>query len=465
MSGTSSTSSDLWGERSDICVYGCTGNFGSNVARLICELAVDTDTANDSGEEHTLTLLLGGRNPVKVQRVGDELLLHNAKKKLGDSKVAAKVRVLSHPKAVTVDDPDALADLARLTRVLVNCTKIISNENSQRSTARIAEACLKANTHYVDIATTLPAIAPVISCANSIPGSKSKLVPACGFDYAFFDVAAAKAEQALADMRGRSICNPKEIQMVLAILPGPQGFKWRVDSIGDYFEKEQLKKNGRTSAYIYEVPPLAEQPTVPFLSYCSPAGSMSIPWFLGRDVVRYFIHLRKPQTYSQIDARLALPRQPWRAAACGFYAVFLALVFYPLLRIAYWINFAWSQQLLLKAITILSFGFFTENIEEMTEAIHKVQAKLYITLTSIDTCNGQDVKLLYQVSAPSVYIEHECAAIAAMELAKDTKVDRTGILSPAQALTGTDFFQILQDRGFLKVSAEIVADASKGIGS
>lgn len=411
-------------DRADVCVYACTGKFGRNVARLVYELA-DANT----------TILLAGRDTAKVRAIREELLKQEQR---------SSIHVQAYDVAVPVENRDALIALASNTRVLANCIKVVDGQ--EQATACIAEACIDANTHYLDIATTLSAMAPVLS---STPSGTAKLVPGCGFDYAFFDVAVAQAEKALADIHGNAT-KPYNIKLVLAVRPGPLGFKWRVDSIDSYFKSERHAKQFKKAASI--APSLPEQPSVPLVSFCRPGLAWSIPWFVGRDAVRYFIFLREPHV-QQVDARLALPRKLWRAVACGLYGAFLAVVFYPPIALAYYGKFRWLQWVLLKTLPILSFGFFTENVAEMTQAIHDVRAELYITLMSTDSRNGRDFEFLFHVSAPSIYLEHECAAIATLELAKD-KGGTSGILTPAQALQDTDFWKRLQHLGHLQVRME-----------
>ena len=111
--------------------------------------------------------------------------------------------------------------------------------------------------------------------------------------------------------------------------------------------------------------------------------------------------------------------------------------------------------MLLKALPLLSFGFFTEDVVEMTRAIHDVGAELYITLMGVRSDSGNEFDFQFNVSAPSIYLEHECTALAALELAKD-KDDSCGVLSPAQALQDTDFWKRLKQIGHLRIHTEIV---------
>ena len=310
-------------DRADICVYACTGKFGSRVAHVICGALADDDDENTNNT--TTTLLLAGRNLAKVRALRDELLARIVVPR-ARAKVAS--RILVHPEAVPVENQDALDTLASRARVLVNCIKVIGVDAQQQEAATwIAMACLKASTHYVDIAVTLSAMAPIWACGqqqHADATSTAKLVPACGLDYAFFDVAVSRAEQAWADMYAAgtsTIASPKKMQVVLAILPGPLGFKWRVHSIDFFFRsekhsaKQQLHNNERragTAPVPRKLPPPSpppppQQTRTPLVTYCAPALAWSVPWFVGRDALRFLIWQRNPKI-QQLDARLALPR-------------------------------------------------------------------------------------------------------------------------------------------------------------
>ena len=131
------------------------------------------------------------------------------------------------------------------------------------------------------------------------------------------------------------------------------------------------------------------------------------------------------------------------------------MILYPLLALAYRANIAWLQWLLLKMLPIVSFGFFTEENEATERVVCEARAELYVTITSTNpkvSSNGEDdVEFLFQVSSPSLYLEHECAAIAAMELAIVKEGGPMGVLTPAQALEDTDFWKRLQQVGHLKI--------------
>ena len=201
----------------DICVYACTGKYGSRVAHLICELA--------ERDEQT-TLLLAGRNLDKVQALREELVSQARQGEQGN------VRVLVHPEAVDVDNTEALYAMASRAHVVANCVKL---EAHPRACTAVAEACSATGSHYLDVATTLTSMAPIFASTPS--SSESKLVPGCGFDYAFFDVAVDEALQALKSTHGEAV-SPEKLQLVLAVRPGPLGFKWLLDSVDSYFKVE-----------------------------------------------------------------------------------------------------------------------------------------------------------------------------------------------------------------------------------
>jgi short subunit dehydrogenase-like uncharacterized protein len=228
--------------KADICVYACTGHCGKNVARLICQ-------------HGDATLLLAGRNVDKVRAVYRELLTDQQ---------GSNCQLIMHPDPVSVDNDEALEDLTKRTRLLVNC---IDLQAHVRALTGVAEACVKTNTHYLDLVTTVEKMVPIFILENAC---SAIIVPGCGFDYAVPDVALALAEQVF---RKRYSEDPESVQLTLKLRTGALGMKWPLHVVERFFKESPAPIKAPPSKAETLLPPSLE---TAILSYSDPLSSWTI---------------------------------------------------------------------------------------------------------------------------------------------------------------------------------------------
>jgi hypothetical protein len=383
----------------DICVYACTGKTGCLVARRIVELA-DTPT----------TILLAGRNVSRVQELHKELLFSSQ-----------NVKVLAYPFSVNVDDGDALETLVSYARVVVNCVDVEAHVQAQ---FRVAKVCAKSGVHYLDLAERYWAASPLFALESS-----SRIVPACGFDYALPDVAVAQAEHIFQSKRHI----PHHVQVTLAIRTGPLGMKWPLQVMASYLQPDRQEK---------EPPSRVQRPATkstacgPLIAYSEPLSSWSIPWLLARDTMGFLLHQRG-WPFKNMDIRLALPQSLWRAVFLVFYGMLVALFLWPLIAVARAFQIKLLQKFILCILPTVSLGFFCNDEDLIWRASMAIRVHVAIMLSDD---KGND--LCYCVSGQSLkLLNSDCMALAALELAKMTGGESGGVLTPAQALDAdTDFW-------------------------
>jgi hypothetical protein len=263
-----------------ICVFGCTGSYGRHVAGLIAQY-----------KDPSTVLLLAGRNLARIRDICGHL-------------ISPTVRI--HPEPVAVENDEALRILASSARLLVNCVKV-----SSATATIVAQACLDAPTHYMDLAHTLSLLLPVFA----MPTSRSLLVPACGLDYALFDVAIVRATQP----------GVTHLQLVMALRPGPLDIRWTTRSVEQIlFESHSSTRPGHmTTSQL-------SRPKVPLLSYARRLKTWTIPWFMARDALDFLVHQREEPV--ALDIRIAVPL--WRGLVFMLHGIILVLTLLPFLFLA-----------------------------------------------------------------------------------------------------------------------------------
>jgi len=453
----------------DVCVFACTGECGRNVARQIVLLCGDGEHRRrhphrrrrrqhrDGGggdDDERLSVLLAGRNVEKVRAVHSDLLLSLIESAAEDKFVRLDV----HPEPVNVDDDEALRVLARKTYALVNCVDTLAHP---RALLGVAEACIAAGTHYADPAATLETIVPVyaLRTQQSSAGHKKKkcrIVPGCGFDYAFPDVALAQAERAF-----RSICDeePTKAQLTCKIKTGPLGVKWHRHIVERYFRHEDDDEANpvartRPSGQLKLEDILPPTPKAPVFAYSDLLSAWTVPWFKAKDAVR-FLHSRR--SLSEIDVRIALPGELWRAA---LYVAYASTVLVPVLALTVFAKVCrirLLQRLIIYASPTLSLGALTDDEDLRLRAADETRAELLVVIKSE---TDHDDGFFYHVSGPSPHhVNHLCLALAGLELSRisadddDRTSGRCGVLAPAQALSDTDFWTRLCGAAPLEVES------------
>lgn len=398
----------------DICVFACTGSSGGDVARGLVELA-DTPT----------TLLLAGRNVANVRFVQEELL-----KIQNDN-----VKIMVHSEAVDVSDDDALQALVLRARVVVNC---IAVDSHPRALEGMAEACAKAGVHYLDLATQREHFAPLFELK---PSGASRIIPACGFDYAFMDVAMSQAERAFSERYNGVL--PNKVQLTLAVHTGPLGMKFPLDLVDSYLHAKPKPRPLSSSRVPVQRP--TRQSSSAFLAYIKALSSWSIPWPLGGDSTTFLLS-RRQWSSTNVDARLALPQSLWRGAGLLVYAAVVAAIFIPLLIAARFLRIEMLHRCLLWLLPTVTLGFLCDDKELRRRANIENRVELVIVLR-----NDKGQELCCHVKGPSPTLLNQlCLVFAALELVKLTDGEG-GALTPAQALCETDFWYRLQNAGELKL--------------
>ena len=419
----------------DICVFACTGRVGTVVTRWITDLA--------SKYAPAMTLLLAGRNVAKVRELQARLLADN---KDND------VKILVHSEAVDVSDEESLNTMVARARVVVNC---ITVDCHPRAMQGVAEACATLGVDYLDLAAQRGQLESLFmdSHLNSeAVSNNSRIVPGCGFDYAFFDMAAFQAEKAFAQ---RYKIRPDKVQATLALRTGPLGVKWPLRLMEHYLELQSSSK-ARTRAVADASQ--ASTTTRPrrnssrgcsMLAYSKPLAVWSIPWPLGADAIAFLFCERGEWSPGSVDARIGLPRNLWKAVALVVYVVVTGAIFLPLMIAAR--NFKiWAlKRFLLWVLPTVSLGFFCTDNELCQKSSEQIRIELAVSLWN---SSKRGLPLLYHVMGPAPAILNPlCLALSSVELAKNISV-KGGVLTPAMAMGETDYWSRLRNACDIKVS-------------
>jgi short subunit dehydrogenase-like uncharacterized protein len=401
----------------DICAYACTGDNGRQIVRQIVKHA-----------ETPTILLLAGRNVQSVRALQSELLRENTK---------VDIRVYSE--AVNVDDDDALQSMVSQVRgIVVNC---IAEGSHPREFVGVAEACARQNVSYMDMTAIYSSFGILFYDQTLQNDDSSKLVPACGFDYAFHDVAVLQAERAFLDRFNNAA---DKVQVTMALRTGPLGVKWRL-SFAEKILRAESRDAPQSNATTTGTSPVSKQqlpsPTAGssarLLAYITPLNSWSIPWPLGGDAVTFLLS-RRNWSSENVDVRMALPQSLWRAAFLLVYGLSMVACFGPLFAVARFLRIKLLQKCLLWLLPTISLGFFCADDDLVRRANDSSRVELLVSLKS---AKGQE--LSYHVTVPWENLHPLCVSLAALELAA-LKDRETGVLTPAQALGNTEFWSRLR---------------------
>jgi short subunit dehydrogenase-like uncharacterized protein len=420
----------------DICIFACTGVHGRGVAREICQEAT-------TRSRQPLKLLLAGRNLSKVREVRDDLLLElQQEQQQADETRKDAVSIQVYPKPVDVSDDLSVQAMAARARVVANCIDIRAHP---RALVGVAEACSRAGTHYLDIATAFKYVAPLLR----VSPDRSLVIPQCGVDFALYDFAIFQAEQSFLQRYGEVPC---KLEFTLALRPGEMGIKWPIQGIEARLRSSSKTKTSPRRAKTDDSAQLPRQSPQKFLKYCSQLASWSIPWFLANICVESILD-RRGSTLQHRDVRLALPRSLLRTLFYAMYYIPLLLLLVPVGILIHYSKNDMLINLFLRCLPALSLGLITDNRDLAAQWMEKGMEFELVLLLKSEKQVPQQV-LCYRASGKTgSFLNQLCMALASLELASidELKVGEGGVQTPAQAMGETGFWPRLRRIGEIGV--------------
>jgi hypothetical protein len=403
----------------DICVFACTGHVGTMVAKRLVELATSP-----------ITILLAGRNVAKVRELYNDLV---------NEATTKSVNLIAYPVSVAVEDEASLKTLVSGVRVVANCIDV---QCHPLALTGVAEACIQAGVHYLDLAPQQHMLQRLFDLKTPAP-CKSRIVPACGFDYAFMDVASLQAERCFNEANNGS--QPEHIQITLALRPGPLGLKWPLRLVKTLFKSSPPARKSSAAANKHSSEQTSSSTNRKFLAFIPLISSWSIQWPMGASSLSLLLSQRHWMPEA-VDARMALPRSLWKATALVVYGIVVAAILLPWLYLAWILKVEVITQLIMGVLPYASLGFLSDNEHLCRKSMEELSIELVITLRNV-----QGLSISYHVIGTSPKILNAlCMALASLEMTKQS-FDAGGILTPAIALGDTKFWDHLQKWGLLKV--------------
>lgn len=413
--------------KADICIYASTGHVGTQVARYLL--------SSPQVQQDQLSLLLAGRNVAKVKDLRGELLSRTTGIASG-----SKSEVTCYEHSVDVTDDHGLRLLAQQARVMINCIDV---DCHPRALVGVAQACIAAKTHYVDLAPRychlreLFALGHARETTTSTTATTTRpqtiLVPSSGMDYCFMDLAVLQAERAFA-------ARPDRVQAVMAVQTGSLGMKWPLRLIRNYLDSNATRTTSTTtSSTLMQPSPTEGRCGGSILSYCKPLSSWSIRLPMGAAAMTLLFeqrHWRK----ERVDVRLAMSLS---AIWWLLYGMVVAVMLLPL--------FVASKRVrLLRPLVLWMIPklvpMFTDDYDLCKQSRKDMTIELVVTLSSSHHDSSSKKLFCYHVKGPSPErLNPLCLSLTALELLNINNNNHGGavVMTPAMAMGDTDLWEKL----------------------
>ncbi|KAH9519579.1 hypothetical protein Btru_003066 [Bulinus truncatus] len=424
------------GRTFDIVVFGATGFTGQYTVDEVARVA----------EEEKLTWAIAGRSMEKLQKV-----LSESSKRIGKNIEETPIIIAD------VSDPQSLEDMAKQTKIVLNCVGPYRFYGEP-----VVQACIEHGTHHLDISGEPQYLEKMQLLYNKKAADKNVFViGSVGFDSIPAEIGIEYTKQQFKD---GELTN---IESYLETESGPEGaaintgtYESAVYGVAHRNELSSLRK----ALYPDPMPKLEYRlPKRSFLFYSDDLKKWCLP-FLGSDKSVVYRTIRDGlETHKLKQPIEFVPYTCFSSLFSAIGVILFGIVFFFLT------NFSLGRSFLLKYPHIVSMGVFkkggpTRKQIEGTSFTMTFIAYGYSADLTDRTGKKPDKKVITKLMGPEPgYVTTPiCMVQSAVTILKESSkmLHKGGVLTPGAAFSGTDLIDRLQ-RHNIKLST-VYSDNSEG---